>query len=244
MIDWMDECGAPAFPATHTALDNPNGLLAAGGRLSPEWLLKAYSLGIFPWYEDDSPILWWSPAPRAVITPVSFRIPRTVRKLLKRCEATITCNLAFDAVIEHCATVKRTDEDGSPCQGTWITSEMQHAYQQLNHIGPAISIEYWNAKQQLAGGFYGILLGRVFFGESMFSIDSNASQLAFAATAPLLFQQGVTLIDCQMNTHHMARFGLTEYNREQFEAHLPNRHHAQEHKPLMPPTLIYSSCRT
>jgi len=240
MIDWMDEYSAPAFPATDTALDNPNGLLAAGGRLSPEWLLKAYPLGIFPWYEDDSPILWWSPAPRAVITPTSFRIPRTVRKLLKRSRATITCNQAFDAVVEHCATIQRTDEDGSPCHGTWITTDMQQAYKQLNRAGPAISIEYWNAEQQLAGGFYGVLLGPVFFGESMFSIDSNASQLAFAAAAPCLFKQGVRLIDCQMNTQHMARFGLIEYTRQQFEFHLHQKKLPQPHSHSRLPTLIHS----
>lgn len=220
MIDWMDEDGAPAFPATRKALETPNGLLAAGGRLSPEWLLNAYSLGIFPWFEADSPILWWSPAPRAVITPESFRIPRTVRKLLKRSHATITCNQAFDGVIDSCTNIGRKNEDGSLSEGTWITPEMQHAYKRLHRMGSAISVEYWNQDNHLAGGFYGLLIGQAFFGESMFSVDNNASQLAFAAAAPKLFRQGVTIIDCQMNTQHMARFGLAEWPRAQFESNL------------------------
>lgn len=236
MIDWMEEDGSPAFPATHIALEEPNGLLAAGGDLSPQWLLQAYRRGIFPWYEEDTPILWWSPAPRAVITPDSFRIPRTVSKLLRRFTGCITLNQAFDDVIHCCAHIERKNEDGTPAHGTWITPDMISAYQRLHRMGKAISIECWNATGNLIGGYYGIQLGKVVFGESMFSQESNASQLAFAASAPVFFDRGVQMIDCQMNTAHMSRFGLNEWPREEFETSLRKSVVGQ---PVQLPSLIY-----
>lgn len=237
MIEWMEEDGTPTFPATCTALEEPNGLLAAGGSLSPQWLLAAYQKGIFPWYDEESPILWWSPAPRAVITPDSFRIPRTVAKLLRRFNGSITMNQAFDDVTFHCAYIERRNEDGTTAEGTWITEDMLSAYRQLHRLGFAFSVENWDAQGKLVGGYYGIRLGAAVFGESMFSRNSNASQLAFAASAPLFFDQGIQMIDCQMNTAHMSRFGLQEITRARFESRLNIALSCQD---VQLPSLVYS----
>lgn len=194
MIDWLDDKHPPAFPPSTKALDEPNGLLAAGGRLSPGWLDEAYRHGIFPWNDPDEVRLWWSPAPRAVIIPSSFRTPRTVRKLLKRNRHhTTTFNLAFEQVIEACS------EPRSYQEGTWIDEEILYYYQQMFISGRALSIERWNENGQLIGGCYGLIKGAVFYGESMFSKAPNASKLAFAQAAPILFNAGIQLIDCQMH---------------------------------------------
>lgn len=219
MIDWLDETQAPCFPSTQNALAEPNGLLAAGGNITPLWLDQAYYHGVFPWHDPDDVRLWWSPAPRAVITPDSFRLPRTVRKLLKRHrhEYSITMNLAFRQVITACSAPRDYDgEDG----GSWIGEDMIEAYCQLQRSGRAVSFELWNAQGELSGGFYGVVIGRVLFGESMFSRQANASKLLFAQVAGQLFECGIELIDCQMQTTHLAQFGAQEISREEFEQRL------------------------
>ena len=225
MIDWLDDTAFPAFPPTHTALSNPNGLLVAGGRVSPLWLDQAYRNGIFPWNDPDDVRLWWSPVPRAVITPDSFRIPRTVRKLLRN-PWTLTINMAFEQVMSACAAPRTASN------GTWISTDMIAAYTRLRQAGRALSAEVWDEQGTLCGGFYGLMIGRAFFGESMFSVRSGASQYAFATVAPLLFQQGVELIDCQMKTAHLARFGISELNRSNFEGRLSKAVHAPPIPPL------------
>lgn len=211
MIDWLDEVLPPVFPATSKALNEPNGLLAAGGRVSPLWADSAYRKGIFPWNAPDETRLWWSPSPRAVITPASFRLPRTVRKLLRHNPFSISCNLAFDAVIQACAQPRQYES------GTWICDEIIDCYSRLQRAGRAFSIECWDKDGHLCGGFYGLTIGSAVFGESMFSRHSNASKLAFATAAPRLFATGVALIDCQMKTEHLGQFGLIELERKTFE---------------------------
>lgn len=214
MIDWPDDIELPSFPATHTALAEPNGFLAYGGKVSPLWLDQAYRRGIFPWNSPDSMRQWWSPAPRAVILPEHFRIPRTLRKLLKRNRPRLTCNLAFRQVMQACASER------TYTQGTWISEEMIESYTRLHQAGRAFSVESWGEDGALVGGFYGLIIGQAVFGESMFSRASNASKLAFAVFAPHLFNQGAQFIDCQMKTDHLAQFGLVELARNDFERRL------------------------
>jgi leucyl/phenylalanyl-tRNA--protein transferase len=216
MIDWLPEELPPKFPSTQLAQQEPNGLLAAGGLLTPEWLVTAYRHGIFPWFDDESPILWWSPAPRMILKANDFHISKSLKKLMKNCHQNtssykVSCNLAFNEVIFQCAQ-PRDDESG-----TWITEEMEQAYIQLNVNGISHSIECWDNQGNLVGGLYGLLIDRVFFGESMFNRANNASKLAFAYFAKYLFNAGVELIDCQMHSNHMERFGAKEVSREEFE---------------------------
>lgn len=225
MIDWLDENGFPEFPPPRNALTDPNGLLAAGGGMSPLWLDCAYRAGIFPWHDPDEVRLWWSPAPRAVITPTSFRIPRSVRKVLKR-PWNLTTNLAFERVMTACSAPR------SATNGVWINPQMIRAYTRLHHAGRALSAEVWDENGELCGGFYGLQIGAVFFGESMFSQRSGASQFAFARLAPLLFRQGIQLIDCQMKTDHLARFGIVELEREAFEQQLADHINTPTPAPL------------
>ncbi len=212
MIDWLAEESPPHFPDTRSAQQEPNGLLAAGGLLTPSWLVAAYRRGIFPWFDDESPILWWSPAPRMVLQAEDFHISRSLKKLMKKNEYRISCNLAFAEVIYQCAQPR--DDDGD----TWITAEMEQAYIRLNANNISHSVECWDAQGELVGGLYGLLINGVFYGESMFSRASNASKLVFAYFAGYLFSAGVQLVDCQMHSDHMARFGAREVDREQFEA--------------------------
>jgi leucyl/phenylalanyl-tRNA--protein transferase len=216
MIDWLQEDAQPYFPSTKHAQEEPNGLLAAGGLLSPAWLVAAYKQGVFPWYDDESPILWWSPAPRMVLKADDFHIGRSLRKLMRKSPYRISCNLAFEEVIYQCAQPRGDDE------GTWITEEMEQAYIRLNANGISHSVECWDEKGNLVGGLYGILINRVFYGESMFSCASNASKLAFAYFAQYLFRSGVQIIDCQMHSDHMAQFGAAEIERNIFENLLKN----------------------
>lgn len=211
MIDWLQENLAPSFPNTQHAQKEPNGLLAAGGLLTPAWLLTAYRQGIFPWYDDESPILWWSPAPRMILKAENFHLGKTVQKLMKKSAFKISYDLAFDDVIYQCAQ-PRGDE-----VGTWITEEMAQAYRQLNTNGISHSVECWSSSGELIGGLYGLQINKVFFGESMFSRASNASKLAFAYFAHHLFAAGITMIDCQMYSDHMAQFGAAEVERSEFE---------------------------
>ncbi|MBF0309276.1 MAG: leucyl/phenylalanyl-tRNA--protein transferase [Magnetococcales bacterium] len=200
----------PLFPPVELAEEN--GLLAVGGDLSVKRLLSAYSQGIFPWYSEGQPILWWSPDPRMVLVPAALHRPRSLEKFLRRSPFRITFDQAFDEVIHACATVRQQGE------GTWITAEMAQAYIRLHRQGFAHSVEAWlpGDPPQLAGGLYGVALGGVFFGESMFHRVSEASKAAFVTLADHLQTLGYRLIDCQMNTDHLARFGAREIPRPDF----------------------------
>jgi len=191
----------------------PNGLLAMGGDLTPATLVSAYAQGIFPWFSDDEDILWWTPCPRLVLESGNIHVSRSMRKCLRHCDWTLRYDQTFSDVIQHCATVAR-DADG-----TWITQEMQGAYQTLHEMGVAHSVEVYEAGQ-LIGGLYGVLLGKMFFGESMFSLRSNASKVAFIALSKACAQGGVKLIDCQVDNPHLLSLGATSMPRKDFENHL------------------------
>jgi leucyl/phenylalanyl-tRNA--protein transferase len=196
------------FPPPELA--GEDGILAVGGDLSEKRLLLAYSMGIFPWYSENSPILWWSPDPRLVLLPDELRISRSLRQALKKNIFTVSTDRAFDDVICNCAQL-----EGRKDKGTWITPEMIDAYKHLHRSGYAHSVEAWH-NNELAGGLYGVALGSVFFGESMFSKKSNASKVAFVTLAQQLVQWGFTLIDCQITTRHLMSFGAREIPRKEF----------------------------
>ena len=195
-------------------LSEDDGLLAVGGDLSVERLVLAYSMGIFPWYSEGYPILWWSPDPRLILIPQELKISRSLRQCMKKNPYRITMDRAFAEVIAHCANVLRKDEDG-----TWITQEMIDAYIRLHKAGYAHSVEAWDC-DGLAGGLYGVILGRAFFGESMFSKRSDASKTAFVTLTERLAADGFELIDCQVTTAHLLRFGAREVPRSSFLAML------------------------
>ena len=201
------------FPPVHLA--EPDGLLAMGGDLSPARLLEAYRHGIFPWYEG-SPILWWCPNPRFVLFPGELKIARSMKPLLNRKAFSFTTNTAFAEVIHHCKNSYRPGQDG-----TWITDEVEKAYIKLHELGYAHSAEVWK-DGQLAGGLYGIRLGKVFFGESMFSKESNASRYAFIKYTELLQQEGVSLIDCQVHTEYLESLGARMIPGKEFDYLLQN----------------------
>ena len=205
------------FPPPELADDD--GLLAVGGDLSVDRLVLAYSMGIFPWYSGKSPILWWSPAPRLVLFPKELEISRSLRQTIKKGIYRVTTNAAFEDIIRNCATITRKGEEG-----TWITDDMIQAYIRLHKAGYAHSAEAWDG-DELAGGLYGIIMGKVFFGESMFAKKSDASKVAFATYATTLAEKGFELIDCQITTAHMERFGAREISRTEFMKHLENAIH-------------------
>jgi leucyl/phenylalanyl-tRNA---protein transferase len=207
MIPWLED-GAP-FPPVHRALTEPNGLLAAGGDLSVETLLRAYRRGIFPWYGEGQPVLWWSPDPRMVLPPREIAMSRSLRKRLRRGDREMRTDTAFADVVNACAEPR----DGE--SGTWITPEMASAYIALHRAGYAHSVETWIGGE-LAGGLYGVAIGRMFFGESMFSKESDASKIALAHLARQLDRWDFGLIDCQMSTPHLASLGAREIPRAQF----------------------------
>ena len=196
------------FPPVYLARED--GLLAVGGDLSVPRLLLAYQMGIFPWYNWDEPVLWWSPDPRLVLFTSEVTVSRSLKKILRRKMFRITMDRAFDQVIQACATV-RTDND----EGTWIGRNMIDAYLRLHREGYAHSVEAWNG-DRLVGGLYGVSLGRCFFGESMFSRESNASKAAFATLCAHLTRRGFDLIDCQVKTRHLMSFGAREIPRDRF----------------------------
>jgi len=198
------------FPPVENA--NSEGLLAVGGDLSPERLMLAYRNGIFPWFDSESPIMWWSPDPRMVLFPHQIKISKSMRKVLKSGKFRLTRNTCFEAVIERCSRIKGTGQ-----HSTWITSEMEDAYIELHRKGRAKSYEVWE-DDQLVGGLYGIDLGHVFCGESMFSEVSNASKFAFIKLAQELASQNYALIDCQVYTRHLASLGAEEISRKEFVA--------------------------
>ena len=202
-----------SFPDISLALREPDGLLAIGGDLSPERLLAAYRRGIFPWYGHDQPILWWSPDPRTVLFPARLKISRSLRKRLRQDRFHIALDTAFDKVIAACA------EPRAGSSGTWITAEMSQAYNQLHHQGYAHSVECWH-EDRLVGGLYGVALGKVFFGESMFSRETDASKVAFAHIVRQLDAWGFALIDCQVYSSHLATLGAERITRSDFVARL------------------------
>ncbi len=197
------------FPPLETA--NEDGLLAVGGDLSPERLLLAYKKGIFPWFNEDALILWWSPDPRMVLYPQKLKVSKSMRKVLKSNQFKVTQNTCFRAVIEQCAQLVRKGQEG-----TWITPKMIDAYCTLHEKGFAKSYEVWQ-KDKLVGGLYGIDLGHVFCGESMFSLVSNASKVAFVNLVEEFKDQGGKLIDCQVYTEHLESLGAEEMGRKAFE---------------------------
>ncbi len=197
------------FP--HPEFAEDNGLLAIGGDLSPKRLLSAYCQGIFPWYGEGDPILWWFTSPRLVLFPEEFRIPRRLVRYARNSNITITRDQAFIQVIENCATVRTETGDS-----TWITPAMQAAFIELHRLGFAHSIECWQGGR-LVGGLYGVALDRVFFGESMFSRTSCGSQYALIALVNYLKREKFKLIDCQMTTNHLLRFGAREISGKEFQ---------------------------
>jgi leucyl/phenylalanyl-tRNA---protein transferase len=219
MIPWL-EPGTP-FPDTATALgpesDAP-GLLAAGGNLSPARLRAAYSQGIFPWFSPGQPVLWWSTDPRMVLPVADFKVSRSLRKTLNKFQRSATCEIridhGFDAVMQACA---QTPRDGQ--NGTWIVSEMRQAYGQWHRQGFVHSFETW-MDGELVGGLYGVNIGRMFFGESMFAWRTDASKIALAALVAFCRANGINLIDCQQQTAHLASLGARPLPRGVFEAHL------------------------
>ena len=208
MIPWLES--VDAFPPLEQALIEPNGLLCAGGDLSAQRLLLAYRQGIFPWYSVGEPILWWSPDPRMVLVPSEFKISRSLQRTLRAGTYQIQLDSNFPAVMRFCAQTPRNGQ-----VGTWITAEIQEAYGKLHKLGFAHSVETWmNGK--LVGGLYGQAIGKMFYGESMFSHATDASKLALAHLTRFLTEQGFGLIDCQMNTPHLASLGAREIPRSEF----------------------------
>jgi len=213
---WIDPQDTSCiFPDVRLALDEPDGLLAVGGDLSPERLLAAYRSGIFPWYNDDQPILWWAPNPRAVLFPQHLKISRSLRKTLRRHPFRVSADTAFSAVVAACSQPRRVE--GQQETGTWITQEMKQAYQQLHELGVAHSVECWR-DDELVGGLYGVALGQIFFGESMFSRCTDASKVAFVHLVKQLAQWGFAVIDCQVSSLHLESLGAETIVRPDFSA--------------------------
>jgi leucyl/phenylalanyl-tRNA--protein transferase len=210
-VIFLGESDPPeALPASRLALREPNGLLAVGGALTPEWLLHAYRHGVFPWYSDGQPILWWTPDPRAVLFPSEFRRSRSLEKSIRNRGFEVRLDSAFDAVIAGCAAPRQAEH------GTWITPAMHRSYAELHERGMAHSFEVWQ-DGELAGGLYGVAIGRVFFGESMFSRARDASKVALAHLVMECLARGVELIDCQMATDHLTSLGSRSIPRATFE---------------------------
>jgi leucyl/phenylalanyl-tRNA--protein transferase len=212
MIPWL-EIDTP-FPQLEFALKEPNGLLAAGGDLSPERLLAAYRLGVFPWYNEGEPILWWSPDPRMVLFPFELKISRSLAKRLKNLDYEVRFDTSFREVMLACASTQRQGQ-----KGTWITEDIINGYCRLHSLGYAHSAETW-IDGNLAGGLYGVAIGKMFYGESMFHHITDTSKIAFVHLAKRLRQQGFGMIDCQMKTPHLASLGAREIPRSEFSQRL------------------------
>lgn len=207
MIPWLGP--QDPFPPSSKALRQPNGLLAAGGDLSPERLIDAYSHGIFPWFNEGEPILWWSPSPRMVLFPHELKVSRSLKKTIRNRAYEVRLDSAFTQVMQACAQPRKDQA------GTWINPAMIAAYSQLHGLGIAHSSEIW-VDGELVGGLYGIALGRMFYGESMFSNMTDASKIAFVHLVWQLRRWGFGLIDCQMKTSHLASLGAREIPRADF----------------------------
>jgi len=209
-IYWIaDKICANDFPDVNRALKEPDGLLAIGGDLDSSRLLDAYQRGIFPWYNQGQPILWWSPDPRCILEPEQIHISRSLKKILRQGVFKVTCNQAFDQVIRLCAAPRKG------VAGTWITEDIIRAYKRLFELGHILSIECWQ-HQRLAGGVYGVVIGKVYFGESMFSLMPNASKVAMVHLAELLKKHEFRLIDCQLYSTHLDSLGAKNISRSEF----------------------------
>ena len=214
MLPWLNpNDDLDPFPNLESALVEPNGLLAAGGALTPKRLLNAYQQGIFPWFEEDQPILWWSPNPRLVIKPTDLYISSSLKKQIRKATYRCTIDTVFQDVMVSCASPR----DGQ--SGTWITPAMLSAYNELHTLGYAHSIEVW-LDDDLVGGLYGIAIGQVFFGESMFSRQSNASKIGFAFLCKHLNEFSYQLIDCQVESNHLLSLGAYNISRKAFSKQL------------------------
>ncbi len=210
-ITWLDPTNKTgAFPDVEKALQNPEGLLAAGGDLSTTRLLNAYKSGIFPWYEDGQPILWWSPNPRGVLFTKNLRISTSLKKILRKHEWTVTFDGDFKKTVLACAAPR------SYARGTWITNEMLEAYTNLHKKGYAHSVELWDYQERLIGGIYGVLIGTMFYGESMFSFQTNASKVALVYLVTHLHQWGFPLLDCQLPSAHLNSLGAESISRREY----------------------------
>jgi leucyl/phenylalanyl-tRNA---protein transferase len=212
VITWLKD--DTPFPAVEKALASPNGLLAAGRDLSPERILDAYSRGIFPWYSEGEPVLWWSPDPRMVLFPDELKISRSLAKRLKNSDYEVRFDTAFRDVMLACAETRRPQQDG-----TWITADIINGYCKLHELGFAHSAETW-IDEQLVGGVYGVAIGHMFYGESMFHHVTNASKIAFVHLVQRLQKQGFGMVDCQMKTAHLASLGAREITRAEFSQRL------------------------
>lgn len=207
---WVaDNIIAKGFPPVASALRDPDGLLAIGGDLSPATLLDAYQQGIFPWYSSGQPILWWSPNPRCVLELENLKVSKSLRKTLNKGIYQVSFNRCFAQVIEACSKPRRERED------TWITQDMSDAYKQLHRMGQAVSVETWQ-RGELAGGLYGVVIGRVFFGESMFSKRTDASKVALVYLVEELKRKQFRIIDCQVHSRHLQSMGATPMARDLF----------------------------
>lgn len=202
-----------SFP--HPSLANPDGILAVGGDLKPERLILAYNWGIFPWYNEGESIVWWHPNPRFVLFPDRLKVSKSMRSILNQKKFSFTFDQAFSSVISSCQKINRKGQEG----GTWITADMQAAYIHLHELGYAHSVEVWQ-EEKLVGGLYGIALGRMFFGESMFAKVDNASKAGFITLVNILKEKGYTLIDCQQETDHLKSLGAQNISRNRFLRHL------------------------
>ncbi len=211
-LPWLDTHKIE-FPAIQTAQEEPNGLLAAGGDLSVERLLFAYRLGIFPWYEEGQPILWWSPSPRCVLVPSDLHISRSLRKTINKGVFNVTADACFEDVMRECAAPRNYTDN------TWITDDMLAAYTQLHDQGHAHSVEVWQ-DDQLVGGLYGVAVGGVFFGESMFAKANDASKVAMVFLVRYLQKNNYQLIDCQVKSDHIMSLGACEIDRREFQRQL------------------------
>jgi leucyl/phenylalanyl-tRNA--protein transferase len=208
----------PRFPSPNTAaLEEPDGLLAVGGNLLPETLISAYRQGVFPWFQDDDPILWWSPAERCVILPERLHISKSLRKTLRKAQYSVTTDTVFAEVVTACAMprIEGSGGDRTTIEATWIGPEMIDAYNQLHQLGWAHSVEVWQ-DGRLVGGIYGVAVGRIFCGESMFSAVANGSKIAIAHLCQRLAQQGFMILDCQIASNHLSSLGAISIPRESF----------------------------
>lgn len=201
--------GSTDFPDPHTAMENPNGLLAAGSSLSSKCIIAAYQRGIFPWFQDGQPILWWSPNPRMVLRTENLYISKSLQKKMRQRKLQTTLNNKFQAVIEACAGPRGVKSE------TWITAEMKEAYCKLFDEGFGLSVEVWS-QQELVGGLYGLIIGKIFFGESMFSEVADASKIALVALVNHLETKGIKLIDCQVDSPHLQSLGAEVIPRKKF----------------------------
>jgi leucyl/phenylalanyl-tRNA---protein transferase len=209
-LNWLDPSKPnQPFPPVHLAMREPNGLLAIGGDLNPARLLRGYAYGVFPWFNPDEPILWWCPDPRAVLVPDELHISRSLAKVLRSQRFRVTVDQAFDAVTAGCAAPRPGH------RGTWLGDDMRAAYSALHTLGHAHSIEVWD-KDALVGGLYGVAIGRMFYGESMFSRQTDASKVALVHLCQRLARHGFELVDCQVSSPHLQRLGAFEMSRDHF----------------------------